>query len=47
MKSVLKLNPNSNTYNSTKKSTIVRIFENGRVEEMITKLKLESYRKYL
>ncbi len=50
MESVLKLtklNPNPNTYNSSKKNTKIRILENGTVEEMITKLKLESYRKYL
>ncbi len=50
MESVLKLtklNPNPNVYNSTKKNTKIRILENGTVEEMITKLKLDAYRKYL
>ena len=42
-----RIDPNPNVFNSTKRNLIVRILENGTVEEMITKLKLDAYRKYL
>ncbi len=42
-----RIDPNPNVFNSTKRNLTVRILENGTVEEMITKLKLDSYRSIL
>ncbi len=47
MLNLTRVDPNPNVYNSTKRNLTIRILENGTVEQMITKLKLDAYRKYL